>query len=503
MAISREETGSSLGNGTLVDVAVVSSNLVLGGTALDFAAGTDRVTIADASAIRNIFDGGGSVRARIKADTMGGGSLGRVIHTGGTANIGWTIYILTASGSDCYLGFIARHSTTDGFWRTTDRVITLGTVYDIRVDYDSDDNTNNPTIYINGSSVGVSRTTGPVGTRGSDSGYEKIIGNRGSPYDRGWDGIIDELKLYKSSGLVWYSRFNSGSGTAVVDEVNGNNGSITGATWATFYNDSGYRIWEALNLSGVAKASAVEFTRTTPSGTTLKVYALVTSSSSVPAHDATGWEEQTSGNALTVIATNDDLTGKRLWLMAVLETTSTSSTPNLSRLYAIVYELISKSLSASVENTANVRKRTSMRLSADVRQHKNFITQMVALCVLVAEIGYASTIEKLFYKSLTADVTQAIAFGVLAFKNFQKTLRSSGALRKLIRTRMTTTNRVGSVIAPIFVTVIYFVASLEQAASMGWSWLPFPSLKSAIKKIGTISKGKKNTGNLFGRTKKR
>lgn len=199
--------------------------------ALDFAGGTatDRVVVTDAAPIQNIWDGGGSFRAKIRADGIGGGNLGRIFQK---ASKGF--YLYDSDGNKCrlyfYCLFIDGGVLKAGQWYTNDRVITFGETYNVRVDYNSNSVGNVPTFYINGSPISSITASTPAGTRQNDAGNDLYIGNRPGN-DRCFDGIIDEPDLHNSGGRVWYSKLNSGSGTVAVDVVNGNNGAITGAQW--------------------------------------------------------------------------------------------------------------------------------------------------------------------------------------------------------------------------------------------------------------------------------
>src|SRR5262249_23594442 len=53
---------------------------------------------------------------------------------------------------------------------------------------------NNADLYINGVKQTISKITPPRGTQTSNEG-EGIIGNH-IPLNRGWDGLIDELRIY-------------------------------------------------------------------------------------------------------------------------------------------------------------------------------------------------------------------------------------------------------------------------------------------------------------------
>ena len=103
--------------------------------------------------------------------------------------------------------------------------------------------------YLNGqllSSVGVSSMI-------NDPSIDLLIGLNVSNYENYYNGHIDEVSLWSQalseseiqsymstsptgseSGLVGYWNFNEGSGSTLTDQTsNGNNGTISGATWST------------------------------------------------------------------------------------------------------------------------------------------------------------------------------------------------------------------------------------------------------------------------------
>jgi len=191
--------------------------------ALEFGAAADRVTVSDHATIQNIFDGGGFVEATIRADGMGGNNFGRIYDNG----VGGFL-VVDLSGGDCALRFSVNFSTTDGIWTTDNRVITIGQIHLVRVEYNSGATANNPVIYVDGVSAGaISRTQAPVGTRTSSAGNALILGNNVAQ-NRVWDGRIYNMQF--NGGARW--PMNEGSGDTVIDNsINNNHGTIVGADW--------------------------------------------------------------------------------------------------------------------------------------------------------------------------------------------------------------------------------------------------------------------------------
>jgi hypothetical protein len=88
--------------------------------------------------------------------------------------------------------FEAGHSTTSGQWSITAPSSSVWNT--ILVLYDGSSPSNNPLIYVNGSSVTVTSVVTPVGTLSSSSN-PWTIGNSGDG-DRGWNGRLAEVAVW-------------------------------------------------------------------------------------------------------------------------------------------------------------------------------------------------------------------------------------------------------------------------------------------------------------------
>src|SRR5262245_17150073 len=92
------------------------------------------------------------------------------------------------------LGFLSRRSDGDGEWDTPANSMAYNSWNHVAVVYDSFSTSNNADLYINGVKQIISKITPPRGTQTSNEG-EGIIGNH-IPLNRGWEGLIDELRIY-------------------------------------------------------------------------------------------------------------------------------------------------------------------------------------------------------------------------------------------------------------------------------------------------------------------
>ncbi|SVC41251.1 uncharacterized protein METZ01_LOCUS294105, partial [marine metagenome] len=129
------------------------------------------------------------------------------------------------------------------YWEPTD-TLTLNDWTYVAVTFNGDTSR----AYINGIEVGTNALSGSVTS--NDYGLEFGI-RSGSTALNGmldevalWDTVLtqSEIQFYMSTspagsetGLVSYWNFNEGSGTTLADQTsNGNNGTISGATWNTY-----------------------------------------------------------------------------------------------------------------------------------------------------------------------------------------------------------------------------------------------------------------------------
>ena len=238
-------TGSPLSGNLLPGRKVELHRASKFGHYLDFDSLGDKVVVADDAALQNIFDGGGSIEAWVKADSDGEGDFARVLD-----KAQWFVAVREESGGKVKVRLKVQFSTTDGVWTTTATALTNGTNHHVAITYDADSVANDPIIYIDGVSVAITESTTPVGTRVTDVGDNLFIGNNVNG-DRTFDGFIDEVRLWtdirtvteigdnkdqelvgNEAGIAALWHFNEGEGTTTDDAASGDNdGVITGATW--------------------------------------------------------------------------------------------------------------------------------------------------------------------------------------------------------------------------------------------------------------------------------
>jgi len=205
----------------------------------------DVITVSGDAAIDDAFDGGGTWAGWVYPKSDGEGNVGNLMRK----NNNHVIWLDNETSGHVGLNFYMFWSGTDGQWNV-DPVIPINQWTHIAVTYDADATGNTPTIYLNGSPTVYTTTVGPpTGTRDSDSGGSLTLGNRLSATDQTFDGLIDDVRIYKGEALtatqVWelYSQNKDGGtldghwpldNTTTSDTSgNGNDGSVSGATHVT------------------------------------------------------------------------------------------------------------------------------------------------------------------------------------------------------------------------------------------------------------------------------
>jgi len=159
------------------------------GRASDFDGNSGSVQVTDDTTIQDIFDGGGSISAWIYPRSDGEATGGRVFD-----KTDWLFFVGGESNGFVHITFLHTFSGDDGRWITTTRELALNTWNHVILTYDADAVGNDPTLYVNGSSVTLTETTAPTGTRDTDVGQDLYIGNN-SGDSRTFDGTIDKIDM--------------------------------------------------------------------------------------------------------------------------------------------------------------------------------------------------------------------------------------------------------------------------------------------------------------------
>jgi len=160
------------------------------GQALDFQGTTGEIEITDASAIQNIFDGGGSASFWCKPRSDGAVNRGHLFIKGSH-----NLSVRNEVSGFVKVLYEQVMSGTNGQWKTTGAEVALNTWNHIVFTYDADSASNDPIIYINGQSVPITEDSTPTGTRNTDVGDDLFIGNN-TAETATFDGAIDQPQLW-------------------------------------------------------------------------------------------------------------------------------------------------------------------------------------------------------------------------------------------------------------------------------------------------------------------
>jgi len=162
--------------------------------AMTFDGSSSSIDAGSATAVDDIFAGGGTAEGWFHATSYGEAAFGRLFDKG--QENGWGLYVSNVGGVGTQtLAF--RHgaaSSSIGSWFTPDSSVTLGAWHHAAVVYDQDAAANIPAMYVDGVALAASQFDNPTNPMDSDAAANLTIGNRTS-LDRTFDGLLDELRL--------------------------------------------------------------------------------------------------------------------------------------------------------------------------------------------------------------------------------------------------------------------------------------------------------------------
>ncbi|NVB77763.1 MAG: DUF2341 domain-containing protein [Kofleriaceae bacterium] len=178
--------------------AAMTSGTVAGriGKARSFDGADDVIDLGSASAIDNLFSGGGTAEAWFYATTWGESSHGRIFDKG--HDTGWSLWVDNVEVQQS-MGFLhGGGGNSWGFWSSPAQSVTLNAWHHVAVVYNKNTSGNNATLYLDGSAVTTTRIDNPSGTMDDDSSHSLGAGNRAAT-DRAFEGMLDELRLSSST----------------------------------------------------------------------------------------------------------------------------------------------------------------------------------------------------------------------------------------------------------------------------------------------------------------
>ncbi len=213
---------------------------------LSFNGTSGSVDCGSDTSIDSLFASGGTIVARIRPNSDGESSVGRIVDKRHASGTGYTLFLREEAGGSSKVQFTHDWTTQPGAWKTTAVAIPNGVWSEVAVTYDDSATTNNPTLFVDASSVAITEDNTPAGTVELGNAQNLYIGNR-SGDDRTFDGMIDWVRLYDkelsaaeladlpsvSGNLVEAWELEAGSGSTAVASVTTptNDGTISGAAW--------------------------------------------------------------------------------------------------------------------------------------------------------------------------------------------------------------------------------------------------------------------------------
>ena len=135
-----------------------------------------------------------TVTAWVRADSNGGSNFPRILVTPGYYINFRFDGLANNNALDFATTTTANGSTVDGEWLAPPNSVDTGTWHHVAVSYDKSSTANVPVLYINGVKMSLTTLTSPSIAPPSYAGTT-FIGNR-LDLTRGWDGLIDDLRIY-------------------------------------------------------------------------------------------------------------------------------------------------------------------------------------------------------------------------------------------------------------------------------------------------------------------
>ena len=252
------DASGNLNNGTMLNGLDGSTSSVDGkvGTSLDFDMPSDnRVQInAPSSVLDNIWDGGGTVSFWTYLDSAGQNQSIWVAKENS-----WVINNRASAPSVGIEFDIDFSGQSNSLWRRDDGIV-VGEWTHVVITYNADSVTNNPTLYLNGTQIGLTEITTPAGTREDDAGANIFFGDNPAG-TVSQDGRIDDVRFYnrmltKAEIQALYSLGNNEDSSLVghwkLDELSGTNAadSSGNSNTGTLTNFDSFPAWTSSGVIG-------------------------------------------------------------------------------------------------------------------------------------------------------------------------------------------------------------------------------------------------------------
>lgn len=168
-----------------------------GKSAGKFNGSTSKVTVENNSDLQGLFYGGGSISAWVRADSDGEADSARIINK----NLEFLFYVGLESSGAMNIFFLHYFTAINGGWSSTSKEIKVKKGSNVIVTYNSLSVLNNPSFFVDGALVDLTKTSGPSG-KASKNTNDFLIGNN-DDNSRTFDGLIWNVKCFKDCELTY------------------------------------------------------------------------------------------------------------------------------------------------------------------------------------------------------------------------------------------------------------------------------------------------------------
>jgi hypothetical protein len=159
--------------------------------AIEFDGASGLVNFPAATPINNLAQK--TIIAVVNPDTFGENNFGRILD-----KRDWQFYAADSAPRTQAIEFLQAFDDATLIWYSAS-TITTGQINHMAVTYDRTSPSNDPVLYVDGSSVAVTQIGSSTGTAEDDSGEQMTAGNRDNAAgtdDRTFDGIIYKILIY-------------------------------------------------------------------------------------------------------------------------------------------------------------------------------------------------------------------------------------------------------------------------------------------------------------------
>ncbi len=164
--------------------------------ALEFGGSDDCVDLTSDAELDDVFDGGATLTAWIRADEWGENDHGRILDKSSAPfgeRDGW---MLSVNGDNPSVEFAQGFTGTRGYWRSQAGTFSLDAWTHVALVYDASSAANDPVIYLDGVAQSPMVEVEPSGTLRSDASISLRMGNHAQATSRSFDGRIDDVRFY-------------------------------------------------------------------------------------------------------------------------------------------------------------------------------------------------------------------------------------------------------------------------------------------------------------------